>query len=59
LCHSAPYPNTAGREQKIPQKTLTEQKKKCKVHKAPNPKIQEIQDTMRRPNLRIGGIEES
>jgi hypothetical protein len=29
------------------------------MQKAPNQNIQEIQDTMRRPNLRIIGIEES
>jgi hypothetical protein len=29
------------------------------MQKAPNPNIQEIQDTMRRPNLRIIGIEET
>jgi hypothetical protein len=33
--------------------------RKCKKQKAPNPKHPEIQDTMRRPNLRIIGIEES
>jgi hypothetical protein len=33
--------------------------KKCKKQKAPNPNHQEIQDTMRRPNLSIIGIEES
>jgi hypothetical protein len=29
------------------------------MQKAPNPNIQEIQDTKRTPNLRIIGIEES
>jgi hypothetical protein len=29
------------------------------MQKAPNPNIQEIQDTMRRPNLRITGIQGS
>jgi hypothetical protein len=39
---------------------LTQQSKKIQnAKKLPNQKIQEIQDTMRRPNLRIIGIEES
>ena len=33
--------------------------KKCKIQKGPKTNIQEIQDTMRRPNLRKIGIEES
>ena len=36
---------------------MTQQSKK--TQNAPNPNIQEIKDTMRRPNLRIIGIEES
>jgi hypothetical protein len=33
--------------------------KKCKKQTAPNSKHPRIQNTMRRPNLRITGIEES
>jgi hypothetical protein len=47
--------------QKIPQKTLKQQSKKMQNTKKKNiltQNIQEIQDTMRRPNPRIIGIEE-
>ena len=43
--------------QKIPQKTLTQPSKKMQNAKTQN--IQEIQDKMRKPNLRIIGLEES
>jgi hypothetical protein len=38
---------------------LTRVKEKCKIQKGPKTNIQEIQDTMRRPNLRKIGVEES
>ena len=36
----------------------TNNQRKWKMQKDPNPNIQEIQDTMRRPNLRIIGVDE-
>ena len=51
--------NREPQVQKIPQKTLTKQSNKiqnAKITLAQN--IQEIQDTMRRPNLRIIGIDQ-
>jgi hypothetical protein len=45
--------------QKIPQKTDTTIKENVKCKKILTQNIQEIQDTMRRPNLRIIGIDEN
>jgi predicted nucleic acid-binding Zn-ribbon protein len=39
--------------------TIIKKKKNCKMQKDPNSKIKEIQDTMRRPTLRIIGRDEN
>jgi hypothetical protein len=39
--------------------TTIKENAKCKMQKDPNTNIQEIQDTMRRPNLRIRGVDEN
>ena len=48
-----------NRIQEIPQKILTEQFKKCKMQKHPNQKHPGISGHMKRPSLRIIGIQEN
>jgi hypothetical protein len=45
--------------QKIPENTCTTIKENAKCKKILTQNIQEMQDTMRRPNLRIIGVEEN